>query len=198
MKIKHLLIALTISFLFYAPAQAQDETRHEIGISYGTVPNSIWIDVFNDVILSMSGVKYESHSYVGPIGLEYFYHTSPLVGIGAVATFVHDKKDGQHNGQDYSKLDDSFVTFMPAVKLNWLRRNNWGLYSKLALGATYNHSSEKVNQSSDKSNYLDDKVLFNFQASAIGVEFGSERTRGFVEAGVGEQGILLGGLRFKF
>ena len=36
-----------------------------------------------------------------------------------------------------------------------------------------------------------------FQASLVGVEFGG-KLRGFVEAGVGEQGIVLAGLKYKF
>ena len=45
----------------------------------------------------------------------------------------------------------------------------------------------------------DDKtdLLFNFQASLLGVEFGGA-FRGFVELGFGEQGIALAGLRYKF
>ena len=45
MKIRLLLAVLAISALMSVPAQAQEETRHEIGISYGTVPNSTWIDI---------------------------------------------------------------------------------------------------------------------------------------------------------
>jgi hypothetical protein len=39
---------------------------------------------------------------------------------------------------------------------------------------------------------------FIFQATAVGAEFGGERFRGFVEAGVGEKGLLCAGLRYKF
>ena len=41
-------------------------------------------------------------------------------------------------------------------------------------------------------------VFFNFQASLIGVEVGNQQVRGFAEVGVGEQGIFLGGVRYKF
>lgn len=57
MKIKFLMAALAISTVMSIPVQAQDEmeTRHEIGITYGTVPNSVWVDIFTDVIGSMFG-----------------------------------------------------------------------------------------------------------------------------------------------
>ena len=41
------------------------------------------------------------------------------------------------------------------------------------------------------------KMYFMWQVSALGIEFGG-KFRGFIEAGVGEQGIVLGGSKYKF
>ena len=189
-----LMAALAVSAILCVPAQAQEETRHEVGISYGAVPNSIWLDAFGDVISSIFGEKYEQDSYVGPIGIEYFYHTSPLIGIGAVATFVNNKEDGIRDNQVVSKISSSYYTLMPAVKFNWLRRDKWGMYSKLAVGATYRDYSKKH----DQEKTTDNEVLFNFHVSALGVEAGGQQVRGFAELGIGEQGIILAGVRYKF
>lgn len=189
-----LMAALAVSAILCVPAQAQEETRHEVGISYGAVPNSIWLDAFGDVISSIFGEKYEQDSYVGPIGIEYFYHTSPLIGIGAVATFVNNKEDGIRDNQVVSKISSSYYTLMPAVKFNWLRQDKWGMYSKLAVGATYRDYSKKH----DQEKTTDNEVLFNFHVSALGVEAGGQQVRGFAELGIGEQGIILGGVRYKF
>ena len=188
------MAALAVSAILCVPAQAQEETRHEVGISYGAVPNSIWLDAFGDVISSIFGEKYEQDSYVGPIGIEYFYHTSPLIGIGAVATFVNNKEDGIRDNQVVSKISSSYYTLMPAVKFNWLRRDKWGMYSKLAVGATYRDYSKKH----DQEKTTDNEVLFNFHVSALGVEAGGQQVRGFAELGIGEQGIILAGVRYKF
>ena len=177
------------------------ETRHEIGISYGTVPNSVWIDIFTEVATAMSGAKTDNHHFVGPIALEYYYHTSPLVGVGAVAVLATNNEDTYIKDQLSRHLFKSYYTLMPSVKLNWLRRDNWSMYSKVALGATLAHSSH---QSYDDNGKLigdkskDDTVLFNFQASLLGIEAGGQNVRGFIELGVGEQGIALAGVRFKF
>ena len=189
-----LMAALAVSAILCVPAQAQEETRHEVGISYGGVPNSIWLDAFGDVISSIFGEKYEQDTYVGPIGIEYFYHTSPLIGIGAVATYVNNKENGIHDNQVVSKISSSYYTLMPAVKFNWLRRDKWGMYSKLAIGATYRDYSKTHEQ--EKA--TDNEVLFNFQVSALGVEAGGQHVRGFAELGIGEQGVILGGVRYKF
>ena len=189
-----LMAALAVSAILCVPAQAQEETRHEVGISYGAVPNSIWLDAFGDVISSIFGEKYEQDAYVGPIGIEYFYHTSPLIGIGAVATFVNNKEDGIRDNQVISKISSSYYTLMPAVKFNWLRRDKWGMYSKLAIGATYRDYSKTHEQ--EKA--TDNEVLFNFHVSVLGVEAGGQHVRGFAELGIGEQGVILGGVRYKF
>ena len=63
------------------------------------------------------------------------------------------------------------------------------MYSKAAVGVTF------MSDSGTKDS--DSKVVFNWQASLIGMEFGGA-FRGFVELGMGEQGIILGGLRYKF
>ena len=203
MKIKYLLAVLAISSVFCFPVQAQDEmeTRHEIGISYGAIPNSTWIDVLTDVIPAMFGETYDNHHYVGPIGLEYYYHTSPLIGVGAVAVFATNNEDGFYNKIQTSHINKSYFTFMPSVKFNWLRKQNWGLYSKVAAGATYTHFTnrdyDENGKKTDEETTVND-LLFNFQASLIGVEAGNQHVRGFAEFGVGEQGLALAGVRFKF
>ena len=188
------MAALAVSALLCVPAQAQEETRHEVGISYGGVPNSILFDAFGSAISSLLGEKYERDRYVGPIGVEYFYHTSPLIGIGAVATYVNNKENGIRDNQVISKINNSYYTLMPAVKFNWLRRDKWGMYSKLAIGATYRDYSK----THEPEKTTDNEVLFNFHVSALGVEAGGQHVRGFAELGIGEQGVILGGVRFKF
>ena len=201
MRIRLLLATLAISALMYVPVQAQEETRHEIAVSYGAVPNSTWVDVLTDVIPAMFGETFDNHRYVGPIGLEYFYHTSPLIGVGAVAVFATNNEDGFYNKIQTSHVNKSYFTFMPSVKFNWLRKKNWGMYSKVAAGVTYTHFDQQEydevgKKTNDKTTVND--LFFNFQASLLGVEAGNQNVRGFVELGVGEQGIALAGIRFKF
>ena len=203
MKIKCLLAALAVSAFMCIPAQAQDEmeTRHEIGISYGAVPNSIWIDIFTDVIPAAFGETFDNNKRVGPISLEYYYHTSPLIGVGAVAVFTTNNKDAFYKEIRSEHQTKSYFSFLPSVKFNWLRKNNWGLYSKLAAGVTYAHFNFEDYDENGKKTGLDSSakdLLFNFQASLIGVEAGNKHVRGVAEFGIGEQGIALAGVRYKF
>ena len=89
------------------------------------------------------------------------------------------------------------VAMMPAAKFNWLRMKNFGMYSKLAAGLTFASKKEDYSKG-NTPNQSESKVGFNFQVSAIGFEAGSENIRAFAELGVGEQGIILAGVRAKF
>ena len=96
-------------------------------------------------------------------------------------------KDGNKTPNGDFKL--GCLSAMPLVKFAWLNRAHVGLYSKLAAGAGLffaNGSDAK------------DNISFAFQATPIGVDFGGEQFRGFVEAGVGWQGIVSGGVRWMF
>ena len=202
MRIKCLLASLAIVSFMSLPVQAQEEPRHEVAISYGTVPNSIWIEVLSDISPAVAGATYDKCGLVGPIGLEYYYHTSPLLGVGAVATFSSYKQEESFKDVVTTNSTISYFSLMPSLKFNWLRRDNWGLYSKIAAGASLRHGTIKdVRHDGDhtaKSKTTEDDVFFNFQASVIGVEAGNQNVRGFAELGVGEQGVALAGVRFKF
>lgn len=198
MNIKCLLAALAISALFCVPAQAQDETRHEVSFSYGVLPNSLWLDITSDVLSSMLGATYDHSAIVGPIAIEYHYRTSPLIAVGAIATFAKHNEDEKLWSEVTRTSKNAYFTVMPSLKFNWLRRPNWGMYSKIAAGASLRHSSIKDNEVVNAKEETDNMVFFNFQVSALGIEAGTENVRGFAELGVGEQGVALAGVRFRF
>ena len=209
-------------------AQAQNsgyyDTKDEVAVAVGVGSNSQIINAFSSIFSVMGealissmltggqffgSTTYENEKDIPALSVEYFHHLSPGVSIGGIAAFNGTSSDM------YCKLrhtDGSTVTnekigsshkyyfsVMPAAKFDWLRRKNFGLYSKVAVGATYYTEKQKQDVNGDKKEVHDDSgVRFNFQASLLGVEVGSQKFRGFAEFGVGEQGIALAGLRYKF
>lgn len=157
---------------------AQDEWRNEVSISYG-------FGALTDVSSSyLDGIfSGKQTSYIGAFGAEYFYRPKSAWGVGLVGTFSACKWN------DNDKARTNYLSIMPAVKYNWLNRNRFSMYSKVALGVLIGMDSGENN---DKT-----KAALAWQASAVGAEFGSA-FRGFVELGFGEQGILVAGLRYKF
>lgn len=194
MKIKTFILILALA----APIcniNAQ-EPKHEISVSYGVLPNSLWLDGVQSFFEALFGQKKDTRNYVGPIGLEYHYRVSPLIGVGAVAVYSHHQEDLLKDDAVIRSRNKNYYTIMPSVKFNWLRRNHWGLYSKVAIGASLFNQKMKEAETGQKTD--ENKVNFNFQASAIGIEAGSGTIHGFFEAGLGEQGVFLGGVRAKF
>ena len=192
-----LVVAAMMTVVTVQAQSGYEDTKHEVAVSLGGASNSQWIDVFEDAFVSMVGYRFEDGSAFGPLSVEYFYHLNPVVGVGAIGAFAHETKDILFSNEKYGEAKNTFITVLPAVKFNWLRKKNFGMYSKLAAGLTFASKKEDYSKGS-VDNRSETKVGFNFQVSALGIEAGSENIRGFVELGVGEQGVALAGIRVKF
>ena len=154
-------------------------------------------NILSIITSSISAAAGDQSSFWGPIGVEYYYHVSPVVGVGAVAAYAGCKAEDEKTHQD--DLTETFITVMPSVKFNWLRKKHFGLYSAASAGVLFCSVSCNDNAKTADPNAKDETVaVFMFQATAIGAEFGGEQLRGFVEAGIGEKGQLCAGLRYKF
>ena len=202
------ILTLTIAALLYAAGmnaqtEGYDDTQHEVALMYGWKSNSQWLDAFESIAGAMFGEKTVNERFVGSISVEYFYRLKPWLGVGGTFSYGCQTKDMLDRNEDdvliqVGDMTHNYFTLMPAVKMDWLRRRHFGMYSKLALGATLRDESiNSFDETKHKSSH-DTMVHVNWQVSLLGLEGGSEYWRVFAELGMGEQGILLGGLRYKF
>ena len=194
------LAILLLSALALGTVHAQngyDETKHEVAVSYGLGANSDIIDAYEKIGGAIVGAKYENEKYFGPISAEYFYHVKPWLGVGGIFAYGQSEQDVYTLGSKDGVMKNNYLTLMPAVKFDWLRKKHFGMYSKLAVGATLRNEKYNTDVPSSKD-YSDSEVHVNWQASFLGLEAGSPTFRGFIELGTGEQGIALIGLRYKF
>ena len=90
--------------------QAQD-FKHEVGVYYGVGSAS---DVFSVITSSFAAAAGDQSSFWGPIGVEYYYHISPVIGLGAVASYAGCKAEDKKTHKD--DLSETFITIMPSVK----------------------------------------------------------------------------------
>ena len=191
---KKFLMMVSVAMMTVVNVNAQDELKHEVGVFYGVGSAS---NVFSALTSSISAAAGNQSSFWGPIGVEYYYHVSPVVGLGAVAAYAGCKAEDEKTHKD--DLSETFITVMPSVKFNWLRKKYFGMYSGLSAGVMFISVSANDNAKASDSDAKDETLTsFMFQLTALGVEFGSEAFRGFVEAGLGEKGELCAGLRYKF
>ena len=179
------LIAFLLCLIVVVPVFAKnDKDRNEFSVTYGqfTVPQFAYVlgEVFG-VMFTLGHASFEDPHMYGAAGIEYVHYTNDWFGFGGTvlcdymtAKTVSVDKDGNKTPNGDFKL--GCLSAMPLVKFAWLNRAHVGLYSKLAAGAGLffaNGSDAK------------DNISFAFQATPIGVDFGGDQLRGFVEAGVG-------------
>lgn len=194
---KKFMMLIVAAVMATAPVCAQTETKHEVGLSVGCVSNSQWLDIYEDLIGTMVGVTFHNEKFTGPFSAEYFYHPKEWIGVGGIMVFGKSTQDIVSMNHKDGELTNTYYTLMPAVKFDWLRKKYFGMYSKLGVGATLRHESADYT-AQGQEDYSESAVHLNFQASLLGIEAGSQHLRGFLEAGAGEQGIFVVGLKYKF
>ena len=200
---KKFLAMVAVALMAAVSVNAQsDEPKHEIGVSYGLGASAI-IDVFgpklsNAIFDSASGCDSEGDVQIGTIGVEYFYHlNNPRLAVGGILAFAHFGEDVVERGG--GKVGDrtrNYFTVMPAVKYDWVHKDNFALYSKLGAGVMM--LSDKQTDTQTNKSETNSDLFFMWQASLLGIEAGSKNFRGFCEVGIGEQGIILAGVKYKF
>ena len=199
---KRIFVMAAVAMMATVSVNAQNENlRHEVSLSYGLGSIAQFGDGLGEglAMAIFSDTEYDNGFILGPISAEYFYHfNNPRLAIGGLVSYSKWDSDIQKKSGSHEKVGErnrNYFAVMPAIKWYWTNKNSFGLYSKAAVGAAFLSSTEKdfaTNKSKD-----DNGTYFMFQASLIGAEFGKQ-FRGFAELGVGEQGFLLAGIRYKF
>lgn len=195
------LSLLLIALMAVVCVQAQDEKpRHEIGVSYGVGISLIGDGIGNAVgaglFEALTGYEWTNKKEFGTLGLEYFYHlpNASKVAVGGIITYARYGEDVEKDGLKKGERTRTYMSLMPSVKYYYVDGKNFGLYSKAAAGIMMLRAKSEEGSKSD----TDTDCRFMWQASLLGLEAGSQNFRFFLEAGVGEQGIVLAGLKLKF
>ena len=199
-----LMVAVALMTAMSANAQNED-LHHELSLSYGLGSIAQFGDGLGEGIgLVFTNTEYDDGAILGPISLEYFYHfNNPRLALGA--SFTYSKWDSDVlDRSSHQKLGDrkrNFFSVMPSFKSYWINKNNFGLYSKVSAGVGFLSIKDNIKDYKDGKEVNEKKddngTYFMFQLSFVGVEFGS-KFRGFAELGIGDQGFLQAGVRYKF
>ena len=199
---KKLVVMVAVALMTALSVNAQNENlRHEISLSYGVGSLAQLGDGIGEGLASalFSDTEYDDGFILGPISAEYFYHfNNPRLALGGFLSYSKWDSDIQKRSGNHEKVGErkrNYWAVMPAIKWYFVNKDAFGLYSKAAVGAAFLSNTEKDLQTGKSKD--DNGTYFLFQLSFIGVEFGKQ-FRGFAEAGVGEQGFLLAGIRYKF
>jgi hypothetical protein len=196
---KKVILMVAVAFMTAMNVNAQNEDlRHELSLSYGFGSIAQFGDGIGEGIgLVFSNKEYDDGFILGPITAEYFYHlNNPRVAVGG--SFSYSKWDSdvlvKGSKEKVGECKRNFFSVMPSVKYYWINKNSFGLYSKLGAGIGFLSRTDKDQTNAEKS---DNGCYFMFQLSVLGAEFGG-KFRGFAELGIGDQGLLQAGIRYKF
>lgn len=225
MKKSLLLAAAAMMALTTVQAQTSKyyDTKHEVGFTIGAGASTEIFSGLSDmteilmsaavtsVVTGGMGTGYYSYgdeSYIPTMSLEYYYHVNKIVGLGGYLAFNGMDRDmyaewnnnvtGKKSKEKTGSAKRRNFSIMPTAKFDWLRMKYFGLYSKAGVGLSIMYESQKDETVEGGTDFSDTTLIPNIHATLLGAEFGVPTIRGFLELGMGEQGILLAGLKYKF
>jgi len=198
---KFIVFAVVVMISVIGAKAQSDEPRNEIGVSYGLgvslIGDGIGHGIGEGIFDAMVGRKWTNDKQFGSLAVEYFRHLdNPRVAIGGIVTYSQYGEDVEHQGVKEGERKRKYISVMPSVKYYYVDKKGFGMYSKLGLGGMLLNSKSEDTQSGKSDS--DSKFYVAYQVSLLGLEAGSQHIRAFLEAGIGEQGIVLAGLRCKF
>ena len=200
---KKLFPAFLLLFLLALPMRAQSnwEVRpNEISTSFGL--SLIDIAVGQIDRLNLSYVDPNSGAYTGirsggsrgALNIGYTRQLNSHISVGGALGYNSASIHGIVYNADFSLATLNIYSFMGTAKFDWFHTDNEviTMYSKVGLGLM-------VTQGIILQGLLKGAlVLPTFQTSFVCLEAGKDVLFGFLELGVGMQGIVQAGIRTRF
>ena len=178
------------------------ERRHQISIGYGIlstiqlntiVPYLFWCHIGDPVYPQLYTQRYT----YGAIQIGYSFRITKVIGVGMY--YVCEPRITKvYNEQLVCKLNLTTHTLLPTLKVNWLNKKVVTMYSKVGFGVTFsqlgmkNYQPEKIEINPDNQ-----RVIFAYQLTLVGIELGNDQYAGFLQLGAGMEGWFCAGFRIR-
>ena len=201
MKTKLIIFSLLLAFA--VPAFAQRDTirsnKNEFSIGYGHMPSSSFR-------FRPGCLIYPKTDNIGAIYVTYTRRLNKVLGIGVTACFdpirlnYHDRVNGE--SRLICTVSQNSISILPHLKINWLNTKYVNLYSKVApIGIRYCTYKQKeyypdLYEIQSPYNSFADGIGYAYQFTPIGIEIGTKRCAGFMQVGIGMEGIISIGFRY--
>ena len=145
------------------------------------------IDDDDYTVVSVGGSK-------GVVNLGYTYQINKTISVGGALGYNRMSVSMEDKTGKLTAASANIFTMMSTAKFDWFRTGNdmFGMYSKAGLGVMC-INGELMEEEHLKGNIWAPAV----HVSAIGMEVGKAFS-GFMELGVGMQGIVQAGIRARF
>ncbi len=170
-----------------------------LGMSVGTVAG--FANLLGDIadefeISSGDNIRVHLGGSRGIATLGYSYTLNKTWQFGASAGFSRLSVRLSDNTGEFAPLAADMFNFMNTAQVNWFRTRNdvFGMYTKAGIGMWIVNYGLMVDTADERSGT---KIFPAAQLSAVCLEVGRSIS-GFLELGVGMQGIVQTGLRVRF
>lgn len=206
---KYLLSLLAVGMLLFAQqAQAQMQApyykqihHNEISASYGfsllgsaigTVVNKA--NLLNEFFGDDDIVAIKNGGTKGVLNLGYAYQLNKTISVGAAVGMNRMSVKLEDKTGKLNAASAGIYTLMGTAKFDWFRTKSdiFGMYSKVGLGVMAMHGELVEDQSLSGTLWLPTGHL-----SLVGLEVGKGFS-GFMELGMGMQGIVQVGIKARF
>ena len=170
-----------------------------LGVSVGTVAgfaNSL-ADIADFIeVSSGDNIRVHIGGTHGIFTLGYSYTVNKTWQFGAATGFSRLNMHVSDNTGDFRPLTADMYNFMNTAQVNWFRTGNdvFGMYTKAAIGMWIVNYGLMVDTADERGGT---KIFPAAQLSAVCLEVG-KTVSGFLELGVGMQGVVQTGLRVRF
>lgn len=196
---KYLLLVLLV--IFVTPAFAQLDTvrsnKNEFCYGYGIGPSTS-MRFLSQSPFSSTGDK------IGAVYFVYTYRLNKVIGLGFTICYdpvnltYYDELNGGRI--PVCKVKETNFSVMPHLKINWLNSKYVNLYSKVALyGIHYfSYQQEEFHPELYEVTPPEHQTVNMdiFQFTPVGIEVGTKQYAGFLQIGVGIEGLISLGFRY--
>jgi hypothetical protein len=199
---KNKLILLGLLVALATPAFAQRDTirsnKNEFSFGYGHMPASSFR-------FRPGCMVYPETDNIGAVYVTYTRRLTKVIGIGLTFCYdpIHLDYYGTVNGSNtlICKVNANSFSLIPHLKINWLNTKYVNLYSKVGYMGFHQTTYKQKEYYPDiyEVNAPSQDELFDlyaFQVTPIGVEIGTKRCAGFIQCGIGMEGIISIGFRY--
>ena len=206
-----LLLALPFArgqYNYNQNSKQDDYLRNEVYGEYGVITvqsaaivtrqllSDISAAILNAFIeeLGYEGIGYEREytGTKGAIGIGYNRYVAPRWTVGLLANYHGFRTTINFENGASAFLKDDFYTFLVQTDYRWVNQPAVQLYSGLGLGGTWWKSGYE-----EPSVNVVNNGFFNMQFTPLGIRVG-KRIGGFLEFGIGSNGLICGGVSGKF
>ena len=198
MKTKLIILGLLVAFS--VPALAQRDTirsnKNEFSFGYGVKPSSSFY-------WSGGCLIYPRTDNIGAFYATYTRRLTKVIGVGVTFCYdpirldYYDQVDG--NRALICKVNENSLSLIPHLKVTWLNTKYVNLYSKVAfLGFRYvtYKQEEYYPDLYEVKKPIMSPTFDAYQITPIGIEVGTKQYAGFLQFGLGMEGVVSIGFRY--